>query len=224
MKVYTIHSVSDNGLSLNISLFRRFLIHIKKTSYFVNPSDLYTGKIDDGVLLTFDDCYSDNFCNALPLLTEFGVKALFFFTPGYTGTVRWGSRTKGNWSDYRSDMYDIPYSFMGLAELKTLINLGHDIGFHSRSHRNLDECTHDELVDEIFIAKTECEKLIGQSFRSFAYPRGRFDERMYPIIENAGYFCAFSTQLGLADQAAFKSNRFCLPRLPIQRKGFLGWL
>lgn len=224
MKIYTIHSVANNGLSLSTTLFRKFLLYIIKNSYFVDPSDLYLGKTDGGVLLTFDDCYADNFCNALPVLTELGVKATFFFTPGYSGTVRWGSSVNGNWSDHQSAAYNIPFGFMGLSELNALSDLGHDIGFHTRTHPNLDKCTDDELFDEIVVAKLEYEKLLGQPFRSFAYPRGRYDDRMYPILEKAGYFCAFSTKIGLADAAAFHANRFCLPRLPVQRKGLFGWL
>lgn len=224
MKTYTLHSVADNGLSLKPDLFRKFIRYIQRTNHFLSPSDLSNGGKENGVLLTFDDCYADNFSNALPILDEFGVKALFFFTPGYLGTVRWGSRGLGKWADTRSDEYNIPFGFMGLQELNTLIELGHDVGFHSRTHCNLDQCSELELEDEILIAKHEWEDRLGHSFTSFAYPRGRFDSRMFPIIKSAGYCWAFSTQVGNADSAAFASNPFCLPRFPIQRRGLFGWL
>ena len=224
MKIYTIHSVADNSLSLKPNMLRRFLRHIKSTDQFLSPSDLLDGGSKNGTLLTFDDCFADNFVNALPILNEFKVKAIFFFTPGYLGKVRWGSRAKGNWSENRSVDYDIPFGFMGLSELHTLLDLGHEIGFHSRTHANLDECSDVELYDEIFTAKQEWEDRLGYAFKTFAYPRGRFDSRMFPIIKSAGYCWAFSTKAGVADEAAFEENPFCLPRCPVQRKGLFGWL
>lgn len=224
MKVYTIHTVADNGMSLSTRNFRRFLAHIRRTVGFAGPKDLVCEGSAGGALITFDDCYADNFCNALPLLDEFGVKAIFFFTPGYTGTVRWGSRLKGNWADSRIDGYDLPFAFMGLAELKTLVAMGHQLGFHSRTHRNLTDCAPDKWVDEVHTAKLEWEDRLGLGFETFAYPRGRFAPEMFPVVAQAGYRCAFSTRPGFADADAFRTQRFCLPRFPVQRRGPFGWL
>lgn len=211
-------------MSLSPKHFRRFLTHIQRTCGFVDPYALQLDGAASGALITFDDCYADNFSNALPLLDEFGIKALFFFTPGYIGTVRWGSRLKGNWADSRSGDYDLPFGFMGISELQTLVALGHQLGFHSRTHRNLTDCSPDEWVDEVHNAKLEWEDRLGLGFETFAYPRGRFAPEMFPVVAQAGYRCAFSTRPGLADADAFRTQRFCLPRFPVQRRGPFGWL
>jgi peptidoglycan/xylan/chitin deacetylase (PgdA/CDA1 family) len=224
MKIYTIHTVADNGMSLSTRNFRRFLAHIRRTVGFADPQALAREGQAEGALITFDDCYADNFCNALPLLDEFGAKAIFFFTPGYTGTVRWGSRERGNWALEPGGGYDIPFAFMGHAELRTLVRLGHELGFHSRTHRNMTDCAPTEWADEVHAAKLEWEDRLGLGFDTFAYPRGCFSPEMFPVVAQAGYRCAFSTRPGLADAEAFRTQRFCLPRLPVQRRGLFGWL
>ena len=224
MKIYTIHTVADNGMSLSTRHFRQFLAHVRRTVGFADPKDLDREGVGDGALITFDDCYADNFCNALPLLDEFGAKALFFFTPAFLGRVRWGSRSKGNWADAPGDGYDLPFGFMGTAELQTLAARGHQLGFHSRTHRNLTDCRPDEWADEVHAAKLEWEARLGLRFETFAYPRGRFAPEMFPVVAQAGYRCAFSTRPGLADAEAFRTQRFSLPRFPVQRRRLFGWL
>ena len=224
MKVYTFHSVANNGLSLPVSMFRRFMGHLTKRHAFVDPEVFDHAPAQNGVLLTFDDCFADNFSNALPVLQELGVKAMFFFTPGYLGRVRWGSPAKGNWSDNRSSDYSVPFGFMGVDELLALRSMGHEIGFHSRTHPNLPECSAAQMHDEIDVAKKEWEKTLGFSFRCFAYPRGRYTEAMLPIVADAGYTYAFSTERGEITAQTLKKKPFLLPRLPVQRRGLFGWL
>lgn len=224
MKVYTLHSVADNGMSLPARLFKRFIAHAKKHHGFVT-ADVLQGIVPaKGALLTFDDCYADNFTTALPLLEEHGIKAVFFFVPGFSGSVRWGSAAKGRWADHRDRNFSIPYGFMDLAQIATLHEMGHTIGFHTRNHPNLPDCDPVQMEDEIFAAKLEWETRLGFAFDYFAYPRGRLNDTALSLVARAGYKCAFSTRPGEVTAASFKNERFALPRLPVARKGLLGWL
>jgi peptidoglycan/xylan/chitin deacetylase (PgdA/CDA1 family) len=224
VKIYTLHTVAENGMSLSPRLFRKFIRYVQRKSAFVPPALLGEPLGAGGCLLTFDDCYADNFSNALPILDECGLKALFFFTPGFLGKVRWGSRSRGVWRDDRDADFNLPFGFMGLSELHALRALGHEIGFHSRTHRNLTECTDVELRDEIVTAKVEWEGRLGFQFRTFAFPRGRHDSRMSPLLVEAGYQFSFTTQPGAADPEVFVRLPHALPRFPIQRRGLFGWL
>lgn len=223
MKIYTLHSVADNGMSLNPRLFRKFISHVVQRGGFSPPDALLQPPIPDSAILTFDDCYADNFCNALPILREHAVKALFFFVPDYVGRVRWGSAVKGRWSDQRDEDFSIPFGFMDLTQIATLRAMGHAIGFHTRSHPNLPDCDAAQMEDEILTAKQEWEQRLGFSFDYFAYPRGRLNDDAVAIVSRAGYKCAFSTKPGEVDAAVFAAQRFTLPRLPIARKGLFGW-
>jgi peptidoglycan/xylan/chitin deacetylase (PgdA/CDA1 family) len=224
MKIYTLHSIADNGLSLSPKLFYRFLVHTGKKVGFVDPLSLLQNSFPDRALITFDDCFSDNFSNALPLLKTFDIKCIFFFSPVFLGRVMWGSPRKGNWSQQCGAGYDIPFNFMAESDLRVLIDLGHSIGFHSRTHKDLIHCSTDELYDEIFLAKLEWEKKLGIKFDFFAYPRGKYDERMFPILAEAGYKFAFSTGPAVATKSNFEKTPFCIPRMPVERRGLFGWL
>jgi len=223
MKIYTLHSVADNGLSLSTRNLRRFLRHICKQSKLVDASRLGMQYVKNGTVITFDDCFADNFTNALPVLAEFEVKALFFFTPAFLGKVRWGSPLHGKWSEERSVEYFLPFSYMGGAELRVLHELGHEIGFHSRTHRNLTDCDYEALEDEIVTAKTEWEQRLGLRFRYFAYPRGCYDERMFSLVKKAGYICGLTTVPQCVAPSTFEASPYCVPRLPVRRRGLFGW-
>jgi peptidoglycan/xylan/chitin deacetylase (PgdA/CDA1 family) len=223
MKVYTLHSVADNGLSLQTRLFEKFIVHVKNRDGFLG-ADVLDGPIPaNGALLTFDDCYADNFVNALPVLEKHGVKAAFFFVPGFSGRIRWGSISRGHWADDRDADFTIPYAFMDVSQIITLRELGHTIGFHTRSHPNLPDCDTARMEDEIIIAKQEWEQRLGFRFQHFAYPRGRLNEAAVAVVARAGYKCAFSTRPGNIDAAVFASQPFALPRLPVARKSIFGW-
>ncbi len=51
MKIYTIHNVADNGMSLSTRNFRRFLAHIRRTVGFADPQALAREGQADGALI-----------------------------------------------------------------------------------------------------------------------------------------------------------------------------
>jgi peptidoglycan/xylan/chitin deacetylase (PgdA/CDA1 family) len=224
MRVYTLHSVADNGISLAPRQFRRFMKFVGRKFGFADPSRLESEASSGRALITFDDCYADNLSNAVPILREFGAKAIFFFSPGFMGQVTWGSPKHGRWSDRRDADYHVPFSFLGIPELHVLRDLGHEIGFHSRTHRNLTDCDDAVIRDEIVAAKGEWESRVGFPFRCFAYPRGKFDERMPALLGEAGFQFGFTTKPGDILPTALEQDPYLLPRYPVMRKGIFGWL
>jgi peptidoglycan/xylan/chitin deacetylase (PgdA/CDA1 family) len=224
MRIYTLHSVAENGISLSPRLFRRFMSYTRRRHGFADLGRVDQEASSGRAVITFDDCYADNFSNALPVLDEMGAKAIFFFSPGFLGAVTWGSPKRQKWSETRSAEFHVPFGFMGLRELEILRELGHEIGFHSRTHRNLTECSDTELRDEIVVAKSDWEERLGFKFRYFAYPRGKNDARMPPLIKEAGFELAFTTRPGEVGSDDVIATPFLLPRYPVMRKGLFGWL
>jgi len=98
-------------------------------------------------VLTFDDCYLDNWVHAAPLLREAGVCASFGVVTAYLhdGPLRPDAATAG--ADLRGlpvarDAWDLaverndPTAFMNRAELRDLVrNQGHGLFGHTHTHQ-----------------------------------------------------------------------------------------
>lgn len=71
-----------------------------------------------------------------------------------------------------------------------------DIGCHTLTHpQDLKKLTDKELWNEIKGAKDWLEKLIERLVTKFAYPRGRFDERVKNMVKKAGFKEARTTKV-----------------------------
>jgi peptidoglycan/xylan/chitin deacetylase (PgdA/CDA1 family) len=111
---------------------------------------------------------------------------------------------------------------MSKNELNVLRDEGHHLGFHSISHANLTDCSAPQLEQEILSGAKKTSLDLGYEFDFFAYPRGKFNESMFPYIEKAGFKYAFTTKPGnVVDVSGI--NKFKIPRNPVVKKYFR-WL
>lgn len=82
----------DHGLwSASVEAFDRQVAWLKAHFDVIRPQDLPCAqKTRKGrfVLLTFDDGYRDNYTNAFPVLTQYGIPATFFITTGFLDNPR----------------------------------------------------------------------------------------------------------------------------------------
>jgi len=70
---------------------------------------------------------------------------------------------------------------------------------HTRTHANLANITHDEVLDEVVLSKTELLQHCT-SVDTFAFPFGAYDERSVDAIKIANYSGACTTVLGANDR------------------------
>lgn len=86
--------------------------------------------------------------------------------------------------------------------------MGFEIGGHTVRHPNdLKMLSDHDLKDQIVTNKKWLEDIIGEEIKSFAYPRGRYDERVMKAVEAAGFENARTTKvLEFAGD-----NPFCTP-------------
>lgn len=144
------------------------------------------------VLLTFDDGYDDNFSEALPILEQNKMRAVFFIITDKTGTP----------------------GYMNWNQVGVLKKSGHEIGSHSRTHADLKliSANNEKLRDEIIQSKAilEAEKL--GPIISFCYPSGQFNEKVVTMAEE-NYQFARTTLAGTFTQ---KSRRGELPTIRMQ--------
>ncbi|MFH1666476.1 MAG: polysaccharide deacetylase family protein [Elusimicrobiota bacterium] len=169
--------------------FRKQLAYLKKKGYesitFKNLAAM--NEFDSRkVIITFDDGYRNNFLVALPILKEFGYEAVFFVVSGAAGG-------KNFW--HNSELEE-PVDMLTWEEIKKMDEDGMEIGGHALSHKNLSELPDDALEKEIFEDKKNIEEKLGKNIMSFAYPYGKFNEKVKEILRRAGYLFACKIKQG----------------------------
>lgn len=148
--------------------------------------------------ITFDDGHASDFEHALPLLHEFGLRAHFFITAGWTATRR---------------------GFMGFNELRALHAAGHRIGAHGWSHALLTRCTPTELQHELRDARLRLEDGLGSPVHTMSFPGGRFNRDVIAACRDAGYTQLY-TSIPRADSPAGE----LIGRLNMRQSTTVEWL
>ncbi len=115
-------------------------------------------------LITFDDGYKDNLLEAAPVLEKYKVPATFFVATDYIG-----GRTQFPWDARRGHRFE----FLTVDDLRQMARLGHAIGSHTCSHRDLAQLTIDETEKELSGSRKRLEDWLGKETNAFAYPFGR---------------------------------------------------
>ena len=118
------------------------------------------------VQVTFDDGEQSQLHNALPLLTEHGMSATYFVTPGLVG---------------------IAAKFLGWDKLKALRDAGHSVQSHGWSHKFLTFCSDDELQHELSASKQLLEDKLETTVQEISVPGGRWNQRVIKACAHAGY-------------------------------------
>ena len=121
--------------------------------------------------VTFDDGHISNYELALPLIERFGMRAIFFITTDWIG------------AEHR----------MSETHLRALLDMGHLIGSHSCSHPFLNECSNQQLQDELQASRKRLEDLIGSLVTMISIPYGRWDRRVLRACKTAGYLKVFTS-------------------------------
>lgn len=105
---------------------------------------------------------------------------------------------------------------MSVAELRTLADLGVEIGSHTMTHRSVTQLSPRALAEELVGSKKAIEDITGRAVTSFAYPFGTlrdFDRRTADALREAGYRLAFTSQHGAL---AAGQDAMMLPRVKIE--------
>jgi peptidoglycan/xylan/chitin deacetylase (PgdA/CDA1 family) len=128
------------------------------------------------ISLTFDDGLRCQFDNAIPVLNRHRIPATFFLIANQDATHE-------SW-DHRDEWWKIDWSKGDIANLKKLIDDGHEIGSHSVTH-------HPEKMkaDPLFEALNSKELIEGwleTKVTSFCYPYYRSHD-LAEAVKTAGY-------------------------------------
>ncbi len=104
--------------------------------------------------------------------------------------------------------------FLNKNEILDLKNEGWIIGSHGATHSDFWALTDEEITKEVIDSKHILEKELNINIKYFAYPRGRYNDKILDAIKKAGYTLGLSMNDGFIDS---KTNPLLIPRVGVDR-------
>jgi peptidoglycan/xylan/chitin deacetylase (PgdA/CDA1 family) len=152
--------------------------------------------------VTLDDGYVNNFENALPVLRGLGFTATAFIVTAQIGGSNAWDHAKG-----------VPAApLMDLAQMRSWLDAGMELGVHTRNHVDLCTCTESVAREEITGCKRDLEDALGIEVRSFCYPYGEHRPEHAEMARQAGYATATTI---VSTRARQGDDLLRLPRISI---------
>lgn len=200
--------------------------------------------------VTFDDGYAGVFEHAWPLLRNLRIPATVFVVADAPGVYRehgywwddadvlrhYSPETERRWltalqgdrsAIVGTDVRPTAPPWCRPATWETIAAAAREglgIGAHSATHRNLPMLPTAELHRELIESRDVIRQHSGTDPVLFAYPYGRWDERIREAVRAAGYRAAFTLA---ADRRTEPGDPLTLPRLSIPAgisdAGFEAW-
>jgi peptidoglycan/xylan/chitin deacetylase (PgdA/CDA1 family) len=145
------------------------------------------------VVLTFDDGYRDAYTHVFPLLQQFGFVGTFFLVtePIDTGNPDW----------------------LTWDQVKEMHAAGMEFEPHSLNHPDLRDRTIPYLIYQILASQGAVEERTGEPSRFFAYPAGRYDQKVIDVLRSADFWGAVLTEQGATHTTG---DLFALRRVRVQ--------
>lgn len=223
------HSVTDEGESpgqyvISPSMLENDLKYLSDRGYqTVTVRDLMayveTGAAlpEKPVMLTFDDGYYNNYCNAYPLLQKYGMRAVLSPVGALTEQFSQSSDPKEHET----------WSYCTGSELKEMADSGvieiqnHSYEFHSLKPRK--GCLRmsgesREQYEQIFVSDTQKTQQLFASLGiaqpvCYTYPYGALNSESEALVEQCGFSVSLSCEEGIAcivrDPACLRRIKRC---------------
>ena len=139
-------------------------------------------------VISFDDGDLSGYTIAAPILEQHGLRGEFFVVTRWLGEP----------------------GFMTPDHLRELVERGHGVHSHSRTHPRLPALAAPEIEDELRGSKDDLEAILGRPVTQFSIPGGAYDDRVVDIARRAGYTAVMNSVEGYNDErrASFLRRRF----------------
>lgn len=171
---------------------RFFKLRGLKPITFKDYRDFREGKIaatvfpKKPIILTFDDGYTDNCTNLLPLMEKYGYKGVLYLLGDFDVRYNFWDADQGDHKD----------EIMSKEQKQTFVEKGWEIGSHTLTHRHLSQLCEVEVFNEISQAKANLEKELQIEIISFAYPYGDLSEMVKTQVRKSGHLFGIATDSG----------------------------
>jgi len=206
--ILTFHDIAERPSVISISpiVFQRGIMRLHEEGYqalrLMEAADFLSRGLpfpDRAFVITFDDGYQSVYQEALPVLLHCGMSATVFLTTGEKGIAKSSDRLPSLSNR----------TMLSLKEVREMLSCGIDFGAHSLTHPDLTRLPPGLAKAEISEGRAILEEALGAPITCFAYPYGRYDNRIREIVRR--YFaCACSDQLGLVTE---RSDLYGLERV-----------
>lgn len=154
------------------------------------------------ILITFDDGFQECIEQALPIMQQYGMSAIFYLVAGLMGrTSEWLKRER-----------NVELELANWQTVRQLLAAGFQCGAHSLTHPHLTELTETACRRELLEARKVMEQNLGQEITHLAYPFGASNARVRALTIESGYRTACSVEIGLSTE---RDSLFALRRVPI---------
>lgn len=121
------------------------------------------GRDDNKIAISFDCAYGAEYTDILlDILDEYNVKCTFF-------AVEF-------WVNKFPD------------KAKEIVNRGHDLGTHSKTHPNMSKLTVSQIEEELTSSINKIESVTGKKVRLFRAPFGDYDNDVISVAEKMGLY------------------------------------
>ena len=212
----TYHAISDTGpafLHVPPETFERQLALLQRKGWAPGTTAgldaLAAGERPAAPLafLTFDDGYVDNVATALPLLRQYGFRAIVFVIPPMVDA---GAPLV--WPEVADDQRAHPDVMRSMTweQVGEMVEAGTQIGAHTMTHPRLSTLHGERLRQELVDSRRAVIERLGHC-DLFAYPFGDLSAEVVRAAADAGYRYAFSQP---SDGQA-RHSRLTIPRIPV---------
>ena len=206
------HYVFDDQRKQFSSIIKR----LKNTADFIDTDTLVSITKGNNPLdgkyyhLSFDDGFKNIVQNAVPILCDNNVPAIFFVPTHYIGADFNMAKT----FCLKKTNYRAVIEMANLRDLQEMSRAGFDIGAHTRTHPKLAHLRKiDALKSEIMGVKKDIEIINNIKCNYFSWPFGKrndVNQKAIAIIQKAGYKACFGAFRGSIIPG--KTNPYMLPR------------
>ncbi len=128
-------------------------------------------------ILTFDDGFQSVITTAAPVLQKYNVSATVFCLGNHFGR-------KSQWDIFSGNTH------LTKEEIRSLSDMGHEIGSHSMTHAYLPFLDDSSVRQELEQSKALLEDICGKAVNSLSYPYGGWNQRIWDIAREVGYTAA----------------------------------